>query len=315
MQGRYYQGSDYVSDVRTLIHDPSASDYSDSDLLGFVNKARNRVALDCRCVRQRVFGLNTITQQETYPLTDFVGGLALTAGGANYTSPTLAFAGGNGTGAAGVAAQSGGVLQASGTYMTNWGASYTAAPTVTINDPTGSGGAISAINGTSILDLYAITVLLSGSPQTSTATLSLTMSWLPFDAFQAFCRAYRAYYGWPGAYTVHYGPTTPLNQTSMAQSVYLFPIPNQVMPMEWDAITLPNALASEADVDYQVVPPWNDAVQFYAAHYAYLGLQKYAQANVQFALYQTRTRELGSTARARRVHSFYRLYAKTIRRL
>ena len=83
MLGRFYQGSDYVSDVRTLIHDPSASDYTDTQLLGFVNKARFRVAQDCRCVRQVIYGLNTITQQVQYPLTDFVGGLALAAGVVN----------------------------------------------------------------------------------------------------------------------------------------------------------------------------------------------------------------------------------------
>lgn len=278
-----------------------------------MNKARFRVAQDCRCVRQFIAGLNTISQQETYPLTDFVGGLAVTAAGSNYSNPTLSFAGGNGVGAAGVTSAAGGVLQASETYMTNWGNTYTSPPAVTINDPTGSGGAISAINGTSILDLYLITALLSGSA--NPATLSLTFNWLPFDAFQAFCRAYRAQFGWPGAYTVHYGPTTPLNQTSMAMSVYLFPIPNQVMPMEWDAITLPNALPLTTTVDFQVVPPWNDAVQYFAAHYAFLGTQQFAQANAMLQLYQGRCRELPATVRARRVHSFYRTYARTIRRM
>lgn len=311
MLGRFYQGSDYVSDARTLIHDPSASDYTDAQLLGIVNKARFRVAEDCRCVRQMISGLNTITQQEQYPLTDFVGGLALTAPGINYSNPTLSFSGGGGAGVAGAVTQSGGAL--TGPYVTNWGNTYTSAPGVTISDPTGSGGAISAINGTSILDLYLITILES-FPAAS-ASLAPTLNWLPFDAFQAFCRAYRGTYSWPGAFTIHYGPTTPLQQTSIQWTVYMYPIPNQVMPMEWDAITLPNALPTTAAIDYQVVPPWTDAVQFYAAHYAYLGVQNWAAAAQMLNLYMARTRELPSTARARRVHSFYRLYAKTIRRM
>jgi hypothetical protein len=309
--GRFYQAQDYISDTRTLIHDPSASDYSDTQILGFVNKARYRVAEDCRCVRQMLTGLNTITQQEQYPLTDFVGGLALTAPGVNYTNPTLAFSGGGGTGVAGAVTQLNGAL--TGPYVTNWGSTYTSAPAVTISDPTGSGGAISAINGTSILDLYGITILQSFPA--SSATLAPALGWLPWDAFQAFCRAYRATYSWPGAWTAHYGPTTPLQQTSMQQTVYLYPIPNQVMPMEWDAITLPNVLATTVAVDYQVVPPWTDAVQFYAAHYAYLGLQQWAAAKAMLDLYMARTRELPSTARARRVHSFYRMYQSTIRRM
>lgn len=316
MLGRYYQGSDYVSDVRSLIHDPSASDYSDSQLLGFVNKARFRVAEDCRCVRQFIAGLNTIEQQETYPLTDFVGGLALTAPGAAYSAPTLAFSGGGGSGAAGVTGiTSGGALDPAQTFMTNWGNSYTSAPTVTINDGSGSNGAISAINGTSILDLYLITALLSGAANPSSATLSLTFNWLPFDAFQTFCRAYRKQYDWPGAYTIHYGPTTPLQQQAMAMTVYLFPIPNQAMPMEWDAITLPAPLPTTTSVDYQVVAPWYDAVRFNAAAEAYLGIQNWEAAAAMDMRYEMRVRQLGSTARARRVHSFYRLYQRTVRRL
>lgn len=311
MLGRFSQGSDYVSDVRSLIHDPSAADYSDAQLLGFVNKARFRVAEDCRCVRQMISGLNTITQQEQYPLTDFVGGLAVTTPGANYTNPTLSFTGGSGLGAAGSVTQASGALQAP--YMTNWGNSYTSAPAVTISDPTGTGGAVAAINGTSILDLYLITILES-FPAAS-ASLAPTLNWLPFDAFQAFCRAYRGAFSWPGAFTIHYGPTTPLQQTSIQWTVYMYPIPNQVMPMEWDAITLPNVLPALSTVDYQVIPPWTDAVQFYAAHYAFLGLQQWKQAGSMKALYMERTRELPSTARARRVHSFYRMYARDIRRM
>lgn len=309
--GRYYQTSDYITDVRRLIHDLSASDYTDAGLIPIINQARDRVAEDCRCVRQFITGLNTITNQEAYPLTDFVGGYALTSGGTNYTNPSVALVGGGGVGAAAVATQTSGVL--TNISAANWGGGYTSTPGVTISDPTGSGAAATAIAGTNILDLYLMTALLSGTANPS--TLALTFNWLPFDAFQAFCRSYRATYGWPGAFTVHYGPVNPLSQTANAQAVYLFPIPNQVMPLEWDAITLPNALENTATVDYWIVRPFTDAVQYHAAHLAFLGLQQYAQAQAMLGLYEGRCRQLSATVRARRVHNYYYSYRARMRRV
>ena len=308
MLGRYYQLSDYVSDLQTLIHDPSASDYTVAQLTPIINKSRQRVAEDCRCVRQFITGLNTVTQQETYPLTDFVGGLVVQNGGANYTNPAITVAGG-GSGTPTVSA--GAIVGAS---LNAWMVPVLSPPAVTVTDPTGAGAVITAVNATMIMDLYLITALLS-NPPASSASLAITFNWLPFDAFQAFCRAYRQTYGWPGAFTVHYGPVNPGSPQANAQRVYLFPIPNQPMPMEWDAITLPNALVNQTDVDYQIISPWTDAVRFYAAHECFLGLQQYAQANAMMTLYAGRTRELPATIRARRVHNFYRTYRSLIRRM
>lgn len=309
MLGRYWQLSDYIANVRTLIHDKSASDYSDADLTPIINMARRRTAEDCRCVRQMITGLNTLTQIERYPLTDFVGGLVVNAGGSNYSSsPAITIAGG-GTGTATV--QNGVII---GAAVNQWNAGITTTPAVTVTDPTGTGASLTAVNGNNIMDLMLITALLS-NPPASSASLALTFNWLPFDAFQAFCRAYRATYGWPGAFTVHYGPVNPLSQQANAQTVYLFPIPNQQMPMEWDALTLPNDLVNDSDVDYQIINPWVDAVRFNAAAECYMGLQQFAQAQAMGTLYDLRTKQLPSTIRARRVHNYYRTYAKLIRRM
>lgn len=308
MQARYYQLSDYVTDVQTLIHDAAAVDYTVAQLTTIINKARFRVAEDCRCVRQMIVGLNTVTQQEQYPLTDFVGGLSVVSGGQNYSAaPTIAVAGGG----SGTAVVSGGVIV--GASLNLWMPGVLTPPAVTITDPTGTGAVISAVNPTSILDLYLITAQQSFPAAAS--TLALTFSWLPFDAFQAFCRSYRATYSWPGAYTVHYGPVNPLSQQANAQRVYMYPIPNQVLPLEWDAITLPNTLFNQTDVDYWMLQPWTDAVRFYAAHECFLGLQQYGQAKAMLALYEGRTRQLPSTIRARRVHNFYYRYRAMMRRI
>lgn len=307
--GIYYQTSDYISDVRQLIHDPNAQDYTDAQLIPLINKSRDRVAEDCRCVRQFIAGLNTISQQEQYPLSGFTGGVAVTAGGTNYTAPVVTFnnttAGGAGESASAVV--TGGVIQQ--ILMTNWGGGFTATPGVTITDPTGTGAAATAITGTTIMDLYQITGIWPGN------TLAMSYNWLPFDAFQAFCRAYRANLGIPGAFSVHYGPVNPLSLTSDARRVFLYPIPNQAMVMEWDAITLPNALVANADIDYWVLRPWTDAVGYFAAHLCYVGTQQFAQADYWLARYTGRTAQLPATIRARRVHNYYRTYQALIRRM
>ena len=319
MLGTYYQLSDYISQVRTLIHDPSQSDYTDAQLAPLINNARFRVAIDLRCVRQFIAGLNTISMQESYPLTGFVGGLNIVNGGSNYTNPIVTIAGGNGVGATGTLAATNGVI--TNAVMTNWGSGYISgdgipAITATVSDPTGTGAAIQPIPGLNILDVYTMTALWTpGNAPNNQSALALTFDWLPFGAFQAFCRAYRGTFSNPGAWTAHYGPVSPLNPTVNAQSIYMYPIPNQAYPIEWDVITTPNALINDTDVDYQVIVPWNDAVQYFAAQLAYLGLQQYNQAAIMLQLYQGRLREQPATGFARRIHNFYRSFAHRMRRI
>lgn len=310
MQGSYSQTSDYIAQIRTLLHDPNAADYTDAQLIPLVNNARLRVAQDLRCLRQFIAGLNTITQQEAYPLNGFVGGVGVTTGGANYpSSVTGTIAGGGGTGATVQVLTSGGVI--TGVNMTNWGGGYTSTPTLTLaNTGAGAGATFKVIAGLMIHDILTMTVLWNGPP----SSLAVTFNWLPFGAFQAFCRAYRATFSNPGAYTVHYGTTSPTMQQADARAFYLYPIPNQPYPLEMDVSILPNPLVAVADVDYQIVSPWNDAVQYFGAHLAYLGLQQYQQAGVMKGLYDGRCRELPATGFVRRIHNFYRTYQALIRR-
>lgn len=304
MQGGYSQLSDYIAQTRVLLHDPNAADYTDAQLTPLINNARLRVAQDLRCVIQFITGLNTITQQESYPLTGFVGGVVVTKGGAGYAATTgVTFSGGGGTGAAAQVIVSAGVIQA--INMTSWGGGYTSTPAATLtNVGTGTGATFNVVAGLNIHDILQITVLWSMPP----SALALTLSWLPFGAFQAFCRAYRATFANPGAFTVHYGTTNPQSLQGDARAFYTYPISNQPYPMEMNVSILPNPLAAAIDVDYQLLSPWNDAVQYFAAHLGYLGLQQYQQAGVMKGLYDGRLKELPATGYVRRVHSFYRTF-------
>lgn len=56
-------------------------------------------------------------------------------------------------------------------------------------------------------------------------------------------------------------------------SIYLYQIPSSALPMDWDCICEPLALA--ADADPEAIPaPFTDAVQYYATYLAFLGAQR-----------------------------------------
>ena len=92
-----------------------------------------------------------------------VNSVTVTAGGAGYTSPTVAITGGGGSGATAAATVTAGAVTA--VTITNPGTGYTTAPTVTI---TGGGGSGATASATLVgKELSAITVTSGGSGFTS----------------------------------------------------------------------------------------------------------------------------------------------------
>ena len=100
--------------------------------------------------------LTTTKQFKSPKATGTVTGVTITNGGTGYTSPTLVFTGGGGTGAAGtITVDTDGIVQPTVT-MTNAGSGYTSTPTVTVKDG-GSNGA----NATATANIAASTTHLS----------------------------------------------------------------------------------------------------------------------------------------------------------
>lgn len=302
------QLSDYIAQLRLLIHDLNASDFTDANLTGFINQARNRVALDTQCVRSYIPGLNTIAQQEIYPLTGFVGGLAVQAGGTNYTNPTITIAapGGGGTTATGVAVLQNGIII--GATVTNWGTMYASAPTVTVTDATGTGAVLTPVTGINIINWLQPIDLLWGN-------LRINFEYLPFLEFNTYPRSYQFQFGRSGVFTVHLGN----------QQVYLFPIPDQsTYPMAISVTIQPNNLMLTTDVDNQVIYPWNDAVQLYAAHLSYASIQNLGMADYYYAggdprkplgKYELRIRQLPAAITPYRITNPYVLARMRLRRM
>ena len=107
------------------------------------------------------------------PITDTIN---VTNGGSGYTNPTVVLTGGGGSGATATATVVQGAIAT--ITLTSLGSGYTSAPTVTINDPTGTGATASAVydflSGAGYLIAPAITITSSngaGSGATAVATL------------------------------------------------------------------------------------------------------------------------------------------------
>jgi hypothetical protein len=67
-------------------------------------------------------------------------------------------------------------------------------------------------------------------------------------------------------------------------SVYLCPIPSQVLNMDWDVWCLPIPLVSDGTAE--AIPyPWTDAVQYYAAYLAYSNSQRAEDAKIMMDMY------------------------------
>jgi hypothetical protein len=56
----------YINDLRDILHDPTAQFWSDQSLTNYINKGRNRVCQDTKCLRQPIVGFALTTGQEQY---------------------------------------------------------------------------------------------------------------------------------------------------------------------------------------------------------------------------------------------------------
>jgi hypothetical protein len=289
------QLSDYITQVQELVHDTASIDYTTAEMTGFVNGARNHVALDFHNVRALFQNASLIAGVEQYPIFGGVCGLTITNGGANYSSPVVSIAGPGGSGitATAVAVQTGGVITQ--LTMTNYGSGYaltTAAPSgpaVSISDGGGGAGATAvAMVENNVFDINSISVLWG--------LQRYTMGWLPFTMFQAFCRANPTLRRQPAVWTTH----------TEQNIFFVYPIPDQAYLIDIDAIAQPFPLVNTNDVDSQVIPPANDCVQYYAAHLALLKLQNFEQADYYEKKYKDRVGEIIRTKQDRRIMNIYR---------
>ena len=286
--------SDYISQVQFLTHDQTNADFSQPELISVINNARRAVALDFHCVRNlflspppgavpvlnRYAPVSIIQNQELYPLLGVnsqngqLVGATITAGGSGYTAATVVtFAAppAGGITALGSPIITGGVV--TGINVTTWGNGYTPGsnPAVTITDSGGgSGAAATATMFNNVFNVISISNLWGNQ--------RYMLRFRGFTLFQAYMRSQLFFTERPLIWTIH-------EQTGV---VLVQPPPDQAYQTEWDVLALPIPLVNPADIDFQIIDPWADAVQYYAAQLCLTKLQNFEQADYMLKLYAAR---------------------------
>jgi hypothetical protein len=98
------------------------------------------------------------------------------------------------------------------------------------------------------------------------------MEWCSFEELQALSRIYSV-----GVFT--YPFKAALQGDGANQVLFLFPVPGLQLEMEWDATCLPKPLRTNND--YEAIPePYDNAVKFFAAMYAFQATQRYGSATM-----------------------------------
>jgi hypothetical protein len=306
--------SDYIADVQEIVHDTTASSWPVARVISRINDARLDVARDMWCVRQNVTGVQLLPGVEIYNLNGAIVGATVLTPGSNYGSGAtvpVVFAPpvtGGGIQALGFGNLVNGSLAS--ITMTQWGQGYTGVEGITIGG-TGSGASAAKIQ------------LFKSNPQSSIIGNPLaimpisfiwnqqrrTLSYLDFMLFQAYARmwANNAQVGPPSIWTHH----------QQAQQIYIQTPPDQLYLAEFDAIFMPAPLVATTDVDTQIIPPWDRAVQWKAASLLLYKHQNFQQAQALETKYDAMVPRIITTSGGIRVpnpyHStFQRRVARTI---
>lgn len=307
------QLSDYITQLQFLLHDQANADFSQTELINAINNARTAVAIDFQCVRVTYLTapnaaanpgaynpVGVIANQEIYYIQNessgctggaaanggVVVGAQVLTGGANYTSAaTVTFSAGP-TGsilATGVPVINNGVVSA--VNMTQWGQGYLPAvvgtstatnlPTVTIADVGGGTGATArAVMFNNVFNVNSISYIWGNQ--------RYMLKWRGFTLFQAYMRS-QLFFTQRGL----------VNTIQQEQGFVLIqPPPDQGYQTEWDTVCTTQPLTQTTDYETQILPPANDAVQYYAAYYCLNKLQNFNQAEYYFKMYSARVPKL-----------------------
>ena len=124
-----------------------------------------------------------------------------------------------------------------------------------------------------VMDVATVSVSWAGSVRP-------TLDWLPWEALQAYARAYATLVtSYPYYWSV-------MNDGENGE-VWLFPVPSFAMEMEWYVYATPKAIYT--DDDYDAIPAgMRNSIKFGAASLAYLTKQMYGQSQIMDGMFNER---------------------------
>ena len=303
---------DYMKATQRLLRDARCELIDPQDLIEYVNTARREVAMRAQCLRRLT------------PISGAILSIDVTAGGTGYTAPVVTisapdFPSGtlpypNGAQATAICSVEGGVITS--VNMTFGGAGYFQ-PVVTITDPHGTGCTLSPnLTGFNELaqgqEVYPFSnVDLSMFPGVASIYMIRSVSIIyanyryslpcySFSTYQANIRQYPFQYQYVPTICAQFGQGTD-------GSFYFYPIPSTAYQMEWDAFCLPNDLVDDQSTE-ALPQPRSEAVNYFAAHLAFLELQNWNSARGMLELFDQFVTRYGAYARPGRVSNPYGRY-------
>lgn len=276
--------SDYLADLRRLVHDSTDQMSSQAEKLICINKGRQRVVRDTGSYRVLQSSQQIATNLEVLAFGGITG-VKIVAGGTGGTngSQAVTFTGGGGSGAAATATIAGGIVTA--IVMTATGSGYTSAPAVSVAN---AGGAFSGVAGfihANTFDILNISIYWGNS--------RLALNYLPWTAFNAKGRYYVNYTGRPSTFSVY-----------SSNSAYIGPIPDQPYLADFDAVQKPPDIVDATTIE--VIPePFKEPVSFYAAYLIKMKEQSWGEADQFKNQYTGQVQSSINSAYTRRLRSAY----------
>ena len=273
--------SGYITQVRYLLHDANANFYTNTQLTGYINQARDRVARDTGCLR---------TLQSSYTPTcpvanggqpqPWTANLAVTKGQyffSNIFIYVVTTAGTFGNEAPQYPSGSGALPPstpfANGTAQIQYVGRAEIIPYASLP------------NGLNTLDVLNVNLFWGNS--------RYPLRYLPWTQFNAQLRYWQNYIGRPIAFTI-YGQS----------QIVISPVPDQQYLIEVDTTLLPTEMIDPGDTD-TIIVPYSNLVQFYAAYMAKYYEQSYGESEIFKQEYIKQAQSVLNTTFTRRIPDPY----------
>ena len=271
----------YITQVRYLLHDAQSNFYTNDQLIGYINSARERVVRDTGCLR-------TVQVSQT-PAPPVSGGSnpviwssGLTVATNDYVFYNIFI----------YKVITGGVLGSTAPPYPSGTNVYP--PSTSFTDGTATlqyAGPCEVINfaalpsGLQTLDIININLYWGNS--------RIPLRYLPWSDFNAQLRYWQNNVQRPICFSI-YGQS----------QIYVGPVPDQAYVIDLDTVILPTAMVNLTDTD-TINDPYDTVVQFYAAHLAKYYEQSFGEAEIYLQQYKQKTQSVLASVFTRRIPTPY----------
>jgi hypothetical protein len=242
----------YLNDVAALMNDPTYSFISQFQMTRWINEARRTLAIETGCIRRLISGQSAFGAQSQ-------AGQVIPSAVQPGAVPQGFNFGLGGPPASGVSQPVPGAI--TGPMMTIPGAERYPYVGFLNNYLKQQHAGCSAVN-----DVIAVANSWGGVSKP-------TLDWMPWDEFQAYCRAYAVLnMAYPAVWSVY-------NDGTLGE-IWIFPVPSQANDLEFDCSCLPSPLLSDNDFDAIPFDSFDGNIKYAAAALCYLQTKRPAMAEV-----------------------------------